>query len=348
MSRVWRLNRVRIGTVATIVACSVTVFAFVVALAGADPFGALATLVTGGWRSSGAVWESFLKAGPILLCALAAALPGRAGYVNIGAEGQLLFGAVGATMIVQWAPQMPGGIMLTLMALSAMLGGALLGFVPGLLKAIVRANETVVSLLLNYVGGLMVMFLIHGPWKDPSSMGWPQTISYPEGAVLPAMVPGTRLHILIGVAAVLCAASWVLSRHSVFCFSLKVIKASEETANYIGVSAGKSAIMVFVAGGALAGLAGFGEVSGIHHRLREGISLGYGYSGFLVAWICGNRMGGIALMSLLFGALTVGADVLQVSAGLPFGSVYLLQGVVFFAVVIYGSIRRQIPAGGGL
>ncbi len=337
----------RAAAVISCLALGLAAFATVIAIGGGDSIAVLRTLATGGASSVYGLTETVVKAIPVLLCALAAALPGRLGLVNIGGEGQLLLGAIGATFAIRVSPPMSAMPTLLVMALGAALAGAGWGLLPGTLRGLTRANETVISLLLNYVAGLILLHLIHGPWKDPASLGWPQTAALPESARLPGLW-GTRIHPLLWFALASCVLLAILDRYAVVGMASRIIGANAAVARYIGLKVPLYYAIAFGLAGALAALGGFGELSGIQGRLRDGMSLGYGYAGFFVAWLFRNRFEWLPLGAFLFSFVITGADSLQAFSGMPFATVYLLQGLVFLAIL--GStagakiIERRIVA----
>lgn len=328
----------------TCLAAAILAFALMLRVTGADAPAVIRTLATGGFSSSYGLVEAVVKAVPILLCALAAAVPGRLGLVNIGGEGQLLVGAIGATWATRLWPGAPPPMAWVLMAASGALLGAVWGWLPGLLRGMTRANETVIGLLLNYVAALILLHMIHGPWIDPASLGWPQTAELPASAILPAFW-GTRIHAMVFVGLVLALALTIVAARTSAGMAARVIEANPATASYVGLKVGLYYGLAFAVGGAIAGLAGYGELAGIQGRLRDGMSLGYGYAGFFVAWLCRNRFEWLPLGALLFGVVVTGADSLQVVSGLPFASVYLLQGLFFLAVLAIPAVDRRLRSG---
>jgi ABC-type uncharacterized transport system permease subunit len=315
-------------------------FALLLEFSGASSLTVLSALVLGSWGSSTAIVETLVKAAPICLCAFCAAVPARFGLVNIGGDGQLLLGALGASAVALHAPPLAPAVLLSLMAMAAMAAGAAWGLLPGVLRAVARTSETVSSLLLNYVAGLLLLFLIHGPWRDSSGFGWAQTAAFPTTARLPAW-PGTRVHLLVAGAPLLAAAGVWLFRNTSLGRSARLISASETTAKVVGLRPGLYYMAAFGVAGAIAGLAGFGEVSAIQGRLREGVSLGYGFAGFLVAWLCRSHFGWMPVAALAIGGLISAGDALQITAGLPFATVDVLQGLILLAVVVHESSHRR-------
>jgi len=311
---------------------AILAFAAVVWAAGGPPLRVILILLTGGgtWFGLG---EAMAKSIPILLCALAVAVPGRMGLTNIGGEGQFLLGAIGASVVALSFPTMPSFLLPPAMMGAAMLAGGLWGAIPGALRSFARTDETVISLLLNYVAGLFLLHLVNGALKDPAGMGWPQSAMFEANARIEGFL-GTRIHavafLALGAALVL---SWVW-RHTVWGFSARTVAANPILARHMGIPVRGYYLIGFCLAGALAGAAGFGEVSAIHGRIREGISLGYGYAGFFVAWLSGHRFVWCIPASLIYALVITGADSLQIETKLPFATIYVFQGAMFLAVLV--------------
>jgi general nucleoside transport system permease protein len=284
--------------------------------------------------------ETLVKTAPILLCALATILPARLGLVSVGADGQLYVGAIFGTAVVLAFPGAPAAILLSAMLVTGMIGGALWGFVPGLLRGRLDANETIVTLLMNYIGALLVNALVFGPWKDPSNLGWPATAKFPAGATLPGLF-GTRAHpgLIFGVVAAIGFA--VLLAWSRWGRELAILRGNAKVGRMIGLSFSRQAILVMSLGGALGGLAGICEVAAIQGRLQPGISVGYGLTGFLVAWLSGHNALVAIVISFLIGGLIAAGDSLQLYAKVPAASATILQGLLFATALAVGGLSRR-------
>jgi simple sugar transport system permease protein len=281
---------------------------------------------------------------PLLLCALAAGIPAKAGLFNIGGEGQLYCGAVGATAIVIYAPWLPHALTIPTMIITAMAAGALWGAIPGILRGWLRVNEVLVSLMLNYVAIFLVEHLVHGSWKDPSALGWPYSQSFPSWAVLPTLKnSNVHLGLLLGLVATCLV--YFLVKNTVWGFSVRVIESNPRAANYIGIRVGVYMVVLMAIGGAMAALAGLGEVSVIQGRLKSGISPGYGYTGFLVAWLARKNLVAMVFVSFIVGGFYSGADALQLTAGLPSATVDIFMGLIFLAFLVDEYLRTPRQAG---
>jgi simple sugar transport system permease protein len=284
--------------------------------------------------------ETLVKTAPILLCALATILPARLGLVSVGADGQLYVGAIFGTAVVLAFPSAPAAVLLPAMILAGMIGGGLWGFAPGLLRGRLDANETIVTLLMNYIGALLVNALVFGPWKDPSNLGWPATAKFPAAATLPGLF-GTRAHLglLFGVTAAI--GFGILFSRSRWGRELAILRGNAKVGRMIGLSFSRQAVLAMSLGGALGGLAGICEVAAIQGRLQPGISVGYGLTGFLVAWLSGHNALIAIVVSFLIGGLIAAGDSLQLYAKVPAASATILQGLLFATALAVGGLSRR-------
>lgn len=314
------------------------VFAGLLLLLGRDPISTYAAIFRGTLGDSYGWGEIIVKMTPFILCALAAAIPARAGLVNVGAEGQLYLGAWLATGIALNLGNVPGPLLIPLLMVAGCLGGALWAGLVGLMRTRAGLNETISSLLLNYVAILVIDYFVHGPWKDRSGMNWPYTAEFTEHARL--MTFGTT-RISLGIVLALAAIGfyyWLMNRTR-WGYQIRVVGGNPEAARRSGVPINRYMLGAMLLGGAMAGLYGMIEVTAIQGRLRGGIGQGYGYIGFLVAWLAGHAPLRIVVMAALLGILSVGGDVIQISAGLPSASTNILMALILFFVL--GSHLRR-------
>ncbi len=281
--------------------------------------------------STYAIGESLLRATPILLCALATLVPARLGLISVGAEGQFYMGAIAGTgVMLAWSG--PPELLLPAVLLGGMAGGAAWALVPALLRNAAGVNETIATLMLNYVAALAVTWLVYGAWKSPQSQGWPATIEFPAVAQLPTLAD-SRVHAGLLVALAVAALLHVLLDRTRWGLGLDVLCSNPQLEAVTGLSLGRNVLVTMAIGGALAGLAGIAETSVVQGRLQPDLSQGAGLSGFLVAWLAGNRVGRTVWLSLLVGALLASGDGLQMSAGVPSSVTLVVQGLLFVAVL---------------
>lgn len=311
------------------------VSALLILLVGRNPIEAFGALLVGAFGSANAWAETIVKTSPLLLVGVAVSLAFRARVWNIGAEGQLYAGALTSTAFMLYAPQaLPAAVMLPCALLAGFVGGALLGLIPGVLRAFYDINEIIVTILLNYVAIYGTSYFIYGPMRTTEGP-LPITDMVPASAHLPFLVPNTRLHagILIGIAV--AAAVHVLLWRTSIGYELRVVGASREAASYAGIPVARSILLAMVASGGIAGMAGMVEVSALHHRLLEGISPGYGFTGIVVALLAKLNPLGAIFTALLFGGLIVGGDSMQRSSDISVMMVYVIQGLV--VLIVLGS-----------
>ncbi len=288
--------------------------------------------------------ETLVKTTPILLCAIAVVLPARLGLISVGADGQLYFGALVGTWVMLSFYEASGWFLMPAMLVAAAAGGALWSAFPGWLRARLGVNETISTLLLNYIAVLLVNFAVYGAWKDPANLGWPATRPFPEAATVPSFF-GTRVHLGLAIGLVAAIVLHVVVSRSRWGIALDVLRNNRKVGEGVGLGFGRNVLLVMAIGGALAGLAGICEASAIQGRLQPGLSLGYGLTGFLVAWLSGHHFLRIIPVSLLIGGLIAAGDALQLFAKVPASSAMVLQGLLFVAALaISGLAGRRSDA----
>ncbi|MGH8055742.1 MAG: ABC transporter permease [Candidatus Entotheonellia bacterium] len=282
--------------------------------------------------------EVVRKAIPLLLAGVGLALAFRAQFWNIGAEGQLLAGAVAAAGVALFSP-IPAPWLLPCMFVAGFVAGSLWGYLPTLLKVKVGVNEVITTLMMNYMALYIVQWLIYGPWKGKSMRGFAYTDPFPEAAWLP-LIPGTRVHwptLIVGLTLAVGVA-FLLSRTRLG-YEVRVLGLNPEAARYAGIDGARVTLLVMLISGGAAGLAGVGEVAGIHHKLLgpTQISLGYGYTAIIVAWLARGNALAIILTSLLLGFIFASGDVAKVALRTPAQVVEVLNGLIL--VFLIGSER---------
>jgi ABC-type uncharacterized transport system permease subunit len=302
-------------------------------LAGVNPLAAYADLLGEPFGSGFGIAETLVKATPLILAGLAVLLPARMKLWNIGAEGQLQLGAIGAAWIALFTPIGHSPWALLGVLAGGMAAGALWALVAGALRAWLDVNETITTLLMNYIALLLVDHLIYGPWKDPASRGFPLSAPFPQGARLPIVIPGTRVHLGLLLALLAVAVAMVALYRTRWGLEVRVIGDNPRAARYVGMNLVRHTLLIMGIAGALAGLAGVGEASAIAGRLQRGLSPGYGYTAIIVAWLAKLNPAALVIVAVLLGGLYLGGDSLQISLGLPIAVVNMLQGLIFFFVL---------------
>lgn len=321
---------------AIIAGSAVAIFSAFLVAKGAAPAEVLEAMWDTAFGDANGVGETLIRAVPFFLAALATAVPARAGLFNIGAEGQLLLGAVGAVGVARVIPDsLPGPLALVLLCLAGAGFGGLWAAIPAVLRLVCRMNEAIASLLLNYIAGLIVTWLCFEPWKDPQSLGQAYTVELAPNERLPILW-GSRVHLGVVIALAVGIGCWLIVRSTTWGFKLGVLGGNPEAARRAGLAVGGLSVAAFVLGGALAGLGGAIEVAGVESRLRPEILAGYGYIGFLVAWLGRHHPLKVMGAAVLLGAIAVGGSGLRIASGLSGGAVNILMAVVLFAVLGWG------------
>lgn len=297
-------------------------------LYGIDPGQTYINMWNGAFGNAYAVSETMVKAIPLMLAGLAVSLAFRMKLWNIGAEGQLYMGAFAASGIALSMGDVSAWLLLPLMLIAGFIAGGFWALIPAALRAYWEVNETITTLMLNYVAIFWVESFVFGPWKDPQSLGFPLTPRFSENATLPA-IGDTRVHMGLLIALLIAAIFYIILKYTRWGYEVKVIGESPASARYAGISVARNILLVMLISGGIAGIAGMIEVSGITHRLQQGISPGYGYTAIIVAWLGRLNPLAIIMVAFLFGALLVGGFGLQVY-GVSFSIVMMLQGAVLF------------------
>lgn len=307
-------------------------FAGVLLAAGKNPLQAYADILAGTLLNRYGLSEVVVKMIPLLLTALAVAIPSRLWLINIGGEGQLYVGALTATWAATTVATQTGWIALPIVAASGFLGGALWASLPGWLRMRGWVSETISTLLLNYVGILLVGFFVFGPWKDPGSANYPQSVEFPPAARLPSLF-GTRIHLGLLVAIAGLVLYHLVMTRTRWGLEMRAIGGNREAARRCGIPVETYVFVLMLVGGGLAGLAGMAEVSAIQGRLRPSLSPGYGYIGFLISWMAGGNAAGMVAAAFLIAVIAAGGDILQMTNRLPGSAVNILMALMLFVVL---------------
>ncbi|MBI4172007.1 MAG: ABC transporter permease [Actinobacteria bacterium] len=326
---------------AAIVVTFVLTLGFVLA-AGASPVEAYNQFLVEPLTSRFTALEVLVAATPLLVTGAAVAIAFRSGYWNIGAEGQLLLGAVAAT----WAATafvggLPRGLAIPLVIGLGALGGAVWALVPALLRVRLGIDEVVTTLLLNPVALLVVTGLLNGPWRNPETM-FPESERIATSAELPPIAGvESRLHLGFVIAIALIVVAWFVFGRTATGLRLRAAGLSPEAAGFAGIRVGPLLLGAALVSGAIAGIAGASEVMGIQYRLTDGFSAGFGYTGIVVATLGGLSMPGVVLASLFLGDLVVGSTSAGRELGVPSQLADIVQGALLLVMVSLLLLRRH-------
>lgn len=274
--------------------------------------------------------ELAVKAGPLILIALGLAVGFRAKLFNIGAEGQLIMGAIFGGGIALLFHEQAGWWILPLMIFMGAIGGALWGAIPALLKTHFNAEETLTTLMMNYVALFVLLYLVNGPWRDSEGMNFPQTVMFSESATLPMILEGTRVNASIFIIAVAVLLFWLFMCKSMTAFKLEVSGQAPLAAKYAGFSSSKAIWLSLVISGMMAGIAGICEVAGPIGQLNPSLSPGYGYAAIIVAYLGRLNPIGIVLSGSLMALIYLGGEMAQMQLQLPVAITGIFQGLLLF------------------
>lgn len=298
---------------------------------GINPIEAFGVMVDGAFGSTYALTETMVKAIPLMLTGLGVAIAFRMLFWNIGAEGQLALGGIAATYVALFmSPYLPDVTVLPLMFMLGALAGAIWGLIPALLKSYLGVNEILTTLMMNYIAVLLVEYLYLGPWRDPDGYGFPGTAPFPQSAWLPRLTG--RVHAGLIIAILAAALMWFILARTRWGYEIRLIGENLEAARYTGVSIAKNLVLVMLMSGGLAGIAGVAEVAGLTRRLY-GLTVGYGYTAIIVAWLAALNPAAIILVAFLLAGLLVGGDQLQIALQTPAAVSEVLQGAILFFVL---------------
>lgn len=316
---------------------------------GANPIEAYGSMLDGAFGNEASVFRTLTRATPLMLIAVGICIAFRAGVINIGAEGQLFIGAAsGTALALTIGDTLPPVLGIGLTLLVGLLGGALWGAVPGILKARFDVNEILTTIMMNQIAVQLLLYLLSGPMIDPEQIRQgtriPQSAQLPEATWLPRLAPPSQLHAGIFIAIVAALVVYVLLWRTTLGYRIRAVGLSRDAARYAGIAVPRYMALALVLSGGLAGLAGAVEVSGVTHRMVEGFAVGYGFSGIVVALFGRLHPFGAIPSAFLFGAMLVGAEKMQRTVQVPSATVIALQGLIVIFVVSSELLVRRWTA----
>lgn len=308
------------------VLCGMALFAAL----GKSPGQAVSVFFVAPLDSARGVSEVLLKATPLVLCGVGLALCFRANVWNIGAEGQLIAGALAGGGVALLAAPDSGRAFFAVVLMAAAAGGMAWAAITAALRDRFNANEILVSLMLVYVAQLLLSALVHGPWRDPAGYGFPQSALFAPAARMPLLAEGMRVNIGLPLALAAAAAAWLLLARGVLGFQLKVAGLAPLAARYAGFSQRRVLWFTLLACGALAGMAGAAEAAGPVGQLTPSISPGYGFAAIIVAFVGRLHPVGVIAAALLMALFYIGGELAQSRLGLPSSLTGVYQGLLLF------------------
>jgi ABC-type uncharacterized transport system permease subunit len=302
-----------------------------------DPLQAYGALIDGAFGDVSGITQTLVKATPLLLVGLGVVIAFRGGVINIGGEGQITVGAAATTALAVSFPKAPGIILLPLSLIVGVLAGAIWGFIPGLLKARLGVNEILSTIMMNAIGLNLSTYLLTGPLLDPQEIAngtrIAQSALLPRQVWLARLIPQTLLNSGAILAFVLAILVYIFLWRTTFGYRIRAVGLNPNASRYAGISVPIYQVLSLTLGGAFAGLAGAVEVMGVEHRLLQGLSGGYGFTGIVAALFGGLHPLGLIPASILFGGLLVGGNQMQRSVQVPSALIDTLSGLIVLLVV---------------
>lgn len=321
-------------------AVALIVFSVLIAIKGANPVTTLSDMLTTTFQRQRSVEQILIQMAPLVLGALAVAVPARAGLTNVGGEGQIIIGAVAACgTFLFLGDTAPGGLILVAMVVASMVAGALWAGLAAVLRLASGVNEAISTLLLNFVALDVLLFLIYQPWRE-NPVGQPSTRELVDTAKLPVLA-GTKVHVGIVIAVVMVVVVHYVLNRTRWGFKISVAGGNSEAARRSGLRVPGLILSALMIGGALAGLAGMIHFAGVEYKLRPGFGNQLGYVSFLACWLARHQPFPILASAFVFATLSVARNSLQLDAALPAASINVLTALILIAVLGFTASRKK-------
>ncbi len=304
---------------------------------GHNPLKVYGIIVQGAWRSPIAIKGTIKIAIPLLIASLGITPAFQMKFWNIGAEGQIIMGGIFATYFALFFNHLPHGLLIFLMFIAGMVGGGLWGLIPAYFKTKFGTNETLFTLMLNYIALYMIKYFTEGPWKDPASSGFPKIASFARNARLDQIF-GVHAGWLIGLVLVVIV--FIYLKYTKHGYEINVVGESTNTARYAGMNVKKIVMRTMFLSGAICGIAGMTQVSGAAFTLGDGVAGGVGFTAIIVAWLSKLNPVIILIVTVLFSMLEKGCSVMQSSFGLSNAVSSILQGIILFFILAFDFFTR--------
>ena len=332
-------------TPAVAIFLTLAVGAGIFGILGFSPLGSLYTFFVAPISRPDQIGDLFVKACPLIITATGLVFCFRANVWNIGAEGQLVFGAIFSGWVALSFPDWPATTLMPAMVLASIIGGICWAMIPALLKVRFNTNEILVSLMLTYVAALFIDWLVRGPWRDPMSFGFPLTKMYSDAGLIhridvPFVGSLGQLHWgVVGALLLAIAGSFVLSR-TILGFQIKVMGDAPRAGRFAGFKPHLVTIGVMAIAGGAAGLAGMVEVSASMGQLQPNVSFGYGFTAIIVAFLARLNPIGVIFAGLIVALAELGGDYAQIALGMPKVVTGVFKGILLFMLLAGETFNR--------
>jgi len=309
---------------------SIVCAGLILLIMGLEPIKVFGAIIEGSLGTQLRIQQTIVKAIPLIIASLGILVAFKMKFWNIGGEGQITMGALAASWVALFAGDMPKPVMLMLMMIAAIIAGGLWAFIPAIFKAKMGTNETIFTLMMNYIAIKLVTYLQYGPWMDPAAGGFPKVAPFPDSALLPSLF---SIHIGWVIALICIALVYFLINYTKLGYEISVVGESMETARYAGMSINKIIVVAMFISGGLCGLAGMIQSSAIEKTLVASIGGGYGFTAIITAWL--SRLNAIAVLfvCIAFAMLIQGGAYIQIALNVPSAVSSVVQGLVLFFVL---------------
>lgn len=304
--------------------------AIFILILGLNPIEVYGSMIKGAFGSKYKITQTIIKAIPLVLTSLGVAIAFKMQFWNIGGEGQIIMGAFLASFCALKLSFLPKPVMLAAMMLAGVIGGGLWALIPALFKARWKTNETIITLMMNYIALKWITYLQYGPWKDPKALGFPKIPEFKGNAILPSVF---GVHIGWIIALLLTILIYIFMNKTKRGYEIAVLGESERTALYAGMNIKRTIITAIFVSGGLCGLAGMIQASAVSKTLCVEITGGVGYTAIIVSWLSSLSAPIILLVSVLFAALVQGGSYIQIVHGIPNAAALILQSLILFFVL---------------
>lgn len=295
-----------------------------------NPFEVYGAMIKGAFGSAYKAKATIIKAIPLLITALGISVAFKMKFWNIGGEGQIIMGAFASSYVALKLTNIPGFAVIPLMIAAGVLGGAVWAIIPAVLKAKLHTNETIITLMMNYIALKWITFLQYGPWKDPNAKGFPKIQDFPGAAVLPNVF---GVHAGWIFALLLVVIIYVFLNHTKKGYEISVLGESEKTALYAGININKTILTAMVISGGLCGLVGMIQASAVYNTLSVEVSGGVGFTAIIIAWLSQLNALAMLVVSVLFAMLVEGGTYIQTAFNIPESAALIIQSMILFFVL---------------
>ena len=305
--------------------------AILMSLAGYSPSLAFKALFDSSFKNPRAFANALVAATPLLFTGIAVAFAFKGSVFNIGAEGQFLVGAIAATWIGVSFGDLPRFVLISLVIIAGAIAGAIWGIIPGYLKARHNVSEVITTIMLNYIALRLIGYLVKGPLQAPGSTS-PQSAQIADSAILSILWPKTQLHMGYLIGIVIAIVVYIILFKTYWGYEIRAVGFNPIAAEYNGINVNWKIVSTLAISGAIAGIGGAIQISGVAYRLYEAFSPGYGYTAIAVSMLVNNNPIGVIFSSLLFGILNCGASAMQRTANVSAVFVAIFQGIIILSI----------------